>query len=799
MFPVANVHPAPNVGPEPKGLDAAAAAAVSGIAPAAPPPPDPYTDEQALLKFFTDCAKQCADRRTAFERVWWRLLLYLLGRQWIYYERGVNQWVDKRLQKWVPRPVTNKIAETLNTILSVFQSVSLGVNVRPNGGDTKAMVAADTANRYESPLRDDHDLSRVQDESDWWLVALGNVWWFTWWDYSGDSATKFVAWERCVACQKVHAPSAVKQAGDACPTCGSPILESAIDPTTQQPIGVSMSKGHGRTDVVSPLEVSFPPAYANPDDAPMVIRRRWRTKEYLQDRLPADQLAKIRWESMATERSLQLLRSLASLTEVGGMANTGVSGEPTETEGVQEAELWHKPCAKYPKGLCLRVIDATTDGDGILVSLPKEGVPGPLPYWAPDGKLIWPWLHTGYEKFGGRGWARSPLEHLIEKQNQLNQLDSLIQMIVQRTANPVWLEPKGSDVQKFTGEPGLVVKYNPLNAGGNVKPERIEGSNIPASLPRLREMILADLESLAGTYDIIKGQKPAGVQAFSAMQLLVERSQSRYGKVLEGRGITYRRWFRIALDMERAFGSDVRAYAIMGPNGNFLHQDFKKADLEGAIRVEVEDGSQMPKTALGTRAAIQQLQALGVIDPRNPETGYAILQKFGQTTLYPGLDAQVMGARRVTQAFEQWATSVEFIAQAPLPIAGPDGALVIDPQAGQPMTEAQPPMPSVPPPGQPKAWQNSEIYAAEFKKWASSDVMQDLMARRSEVEPYVSMMILAHEQILAAAQMAQQQTTDPNDKSRGKDGQGVGGGRAMANSQQESGKPGVSSNGSNAV
>jgi hypothetical protein len=797
MFPVANVTPTPSVGPEPPGLMASALQAFGlGPKPAAAAPPDPYTDDTDLLKTYAAASRRCNEKRVAFERVWWRLLLYLLGRQWIYFERSANQWVDKRLQRWIPRPVTNKIATTLNTILSVFQSVNLAVSCRPEGNAPNDIMAADTANKYEAPLRADHDWARVQDDADWWLTALGNVGLCTWWDYSGDSTSKFVEWEQCAACGKVFSPVAVKAAGDVCPECQNPILKAAVD-EQGQPIGQTFQSGHGRTDVVSPLEFSFPPTFTNPDDSDVIIRRRWRAKEYYEDRLPASMLDKIKWENMATERSLQMLRALASSTEISSAPNSmgGAGGDSGECLGTSEAELWMKPCKKYPKGLVLRVVDTTDDGDGIVLRLENEGLPGPLPDTAPDGRRTWPWIFIGYEKFGGRGWCRSPLEHLIEKQNQLNQIDSMMQMIIQRMANPVWLEPKGSEVTKFSGEPGLVVKYNAMAGGGNAKPERIEGANVPSSLPAIREMILSDIEDLAGTHDILKGSKPAGVEAFSAMQLLVERSQSRYGKVLEARGIAYRRWFKIALDMERKLGPEERAIAILGPNGGYTRESFKKAQLDGSIRIEVEDGSQMPKTALGNRAAVQQLQALGVIDTKNPETSYSILQLFGQTQLYPGLDAQVMGARRVQQAFEQWAAVVQFVAQPPATIAGPTGALVTDPITNAPMTQPQPPAPSTPPPGQIKPWMNSNVYLAEHMKWASGDIVQKLIVDRPEIEPFVEMLILQHQQQVAIEQAAQQQPQDPN----GKDGKGVGGGRAMTNSNQESGKPGVNTGAANAA
>jgi hypothetical protein len=831
MIGVTNAISPPDVGPNPPGLDAAVSRALD---PNATPdePKDPLQDDAKLLERFQKNARRCADRRVSFERVWWRLLLYLLGRQWIYFERAVGNWVDKRLQKWIPRPVTNKILETLDTILSVFQSVELAVAVRPEGATPSDITAAETASKYEAPLRTDHQWSRVQREADWWLGALGNTFLHVWWDYSGDSATAFVSYEQCAACKVTSSPVAVQKAGHMCPACGSPILNPATD-QNGQPVGETLRKGHGCTDACSPLEIAYPLAFSDPNDSDVIIRRRWRTKEYYESRLTPEQMAKIQWETVASERSLQLLRSLAATNEVSSLPNSSISGEPTEQEGVTESEMWEKPSKDFPQGLVLRVVN-TVGGDGasgMVLRLPEEGLPGPLPYKTADGRFLWTWLHTGYVKFGGRGWARSPLESLIEKQNQLNQIDSLIQLIVQRTANPVWLEPKGSEVTKFSGEPGLVVKYNPIAAGGNAKPERIPGEQVPSSLVSIREMILADIEQLAGTYDIMKGAKPAGVEAFSAMQLLVERSQSRYGTVLEARGATYRNWFKIALEMERQLGPDERATAIMGPNGAWQRSVFQKASLDGSIRIEVEDGSQMPKTSLGTRAAIQQLQGLGVIDAKNPETGYRILQVFGRTDLYPGLDAQVTGARREQEAFEQWAATVQFAPPTQAPMQGPTGAMITDPTTGQPVMRQVPPQPNAPPPGQLQAWHDSNVHLAEHLKWANGDSMQTLMTQKPAIMPFVTNMITQHQQHLAQTQppqpvkvqyqfkgedLADPQVREVFDRTEqvmsappapasmrgpapngngqpadrravGRDGHGVGAGRALHNSNQESG------------
>lgn len=779
--------PPPSSAPEP-GLLAKFASQLFGGGAGMPfagaaPPFDPYADDDKLKETWKHAHRQCFDRRATFERVWWRLLLYVLGRQWIYFDRGSGQWLDKRLQKWIPKPVTNKMAETVAAILSVFQGVQLAVACKPVGANPTDVQAAETANKYEGSLRVEHEMERVEMEQDFWLVTLGNCLLHCWWDINGAQGSyTFVPFEACVSCQQVSSPLEIQGAGNVCPQCGGQMFAQATDPTTGQPVGQKVQGGRGRTDTVSPLEVAVPPVYTNHDDAPLLVRLRWRTKEYAEDHYPEDFVKSITMEHNATERTLQLYRALNTATEIGSMPGSSMGGGDggQEIEGFTEYELWMKPCRKYPDGLVLRMAG---DGENAqIVRLPDQGLPGPLPLETPEGERVWPWVAMGYEHFGGRLWSRSPLEHLLEKQNQLNQIDSLIQLIIQRTANPVWLEPKGSEVKKFTGEPGLVVRYNPLIAGGNAKPERIEGSNVPSSLVKIREMILQDIEGLAGTYDIIKGNKPTGVEAFSALQLLVERSQSRYGPVLASRGKAYRRWFQIALEMERKWGPEERASAILGPNGAYTLQSFQKIALNGAIRFEVEDGSQMPKTSLGKRAAIEQLRNFGVLNTQNPDTAYRILQIFGQTDLWPGLDYDVKSALSEQDAFEQWAMTAQFA--PPQPVAGPTGALAVNPQTGQP--QMAPAQPNTPPPGQVELWHNNMVHAAEHRKWANGDTMQRLMQEKPEIKPFVTWMIQQHDLML---QMQAQQQAAMAAPPAGKDGKGIGGGRAMSNSNAESGNP----------
>ena len=120
-------------------------------------------------------------------------------------------------------------------------------------------------------------------------------------------------------------------------------------------------------------------------------------------------------------------------------------------------------------------------------------------------------------------------------------------------------------------------------------------------------MKVQDFNDQLGTTDPFKGGKPPGVEAFSAMQLLVERSQTRFTIPLEERGRGRQQWSLLALELERLYGPDERKFAVMGANGALTFEAFKHANITGDIELVVEDGLQQPKTNLGKRAAVQQL------------------------------------------------------------------------------------------------------------------------------------------------------------------------------------------------
>lgn len=785
--------------------------ASSDTAKPTPPPTSPgqpvgdYSDED-LLAIWKDVKLECVDPWPIFERQWHRNILYTLGRQWIEFYASVG-WRDKRMAQWVPRPVTNKCKETLQAIRAMFTAIKLSVNARPNGADPKNVSAASTADDLQPILHDNHCMNQVQTEADFWLIVCGNSFLHTYVDYDIKYGTVTDPSLTCADCGGEYKTTEIVETNDACPGCGSPNLTPAVD-EAGQPILNSSPKGRPTTTALSPLELTFMNSPVRFDDLPYVVRRRWREKRYYESHPTLkDLVPTISWQKSSTDPSLQLFKNLGRYNDMGigvlpSSLSGGLSGASFE-EGITEYEVWMKPTATYPEGLVFRVI-GDKDSPMIVHLEDTEALPGPLPYKDASGTPLFTFAHAGYEHVGGRVLASGPLDVIIQKQDQLNQLDSSILLTTNRMANPVWMMPKGAEPTKVTGMPGLVIEWNAMAFGGTAKPERLEGMGPHPSMFTIREQYLRDIEELAGTFDIIKGQKPTGIEAFSALQLLVERSQARFASVFTSRGEAYKNWFKFAVELEREFGPDETTKAVMSPARRWTFETFKRAQLNGDVAMIVEDGSSVPKTSLGMRAALDHASQLGMVNLTDPDQQYEALKLMGLTKMVPGLDVQVQSALQKQEAFEEWAANPQAVQQSLMQsqqeMMQYQQTLATTQQQSLETAQAGVQAPAPPPPPSLNAhnplkwlpWFTAIVHRQEFLKWANSDNIRDLLAQ----QPLLEALLVAHLQEIEQAMVQQAQLGMMVAAGGMPEKPMEGGGRAMSNSNNESSK-GITPKGSN--
>ena len=747
--------------------------------------------DKAALDYFAKARKECFSDRWIYERKWTRNIHYVDLRQWLGAYSRSGGWQEPKLGRGVPRPVTAIPKTSVQAIRSLFTSVKFAPSIRPTSQNPDSVTTAATADRLIPLLYDVHEMSQTMLESDWNYIVLGNTVLHTWWDSTAMYGSDEIPYEQCATCGQTLRSDQIAQGNQTCPHCQGAQFSMLMDPATGKPKADKVPHGCARTTALSPLEIAFPLQRPRWADVEKVIRLRWRTREeYEADpELDPAWVKSLQWQRTPTERSLQIFRSLPLQDETQARPATyGLSGGSSEEgEGLPEYELWCRPSAKHPEGYVLRVV-----GDGepkIVHKEQSEGLPGNIPYHDSEGRPLFTFAHAAYEHNGGRVLGSGALDPAIPDIDALNRYDSVLEMIQMRMGSPQWIVPNGVDTQwlgEAPGLPGMVLKFNSLIAGTHGEPKRLDGIGPTPSAFQLRELKIRAIEEAIGMYDILKGNRPLNVEAFSALQLLKEEGQSRFGTALRSRANLLQEWATFALELERQFGPDVRTLTVMSPTTGYAFQTYKKADLKGAISIVLEDGSLMSKTSLGRRATIQHLHGMQAINLADPEQMFAVFQAFGEPELAPGLNSDMQSALKKQKAFEDWVLSGA-MEQAILATNG-------DPVAME-MLQRSPAYPL-----SWKMWYHPEVHRTQWLRWCNSDKAAEIFKKYPEAVDLAAMhlqliAVAIHEKMLGVldpSAIPEDTTIDPpppgaGPKSAPKAPEQAGAARAMQNSNQESG------------
>ena len=234
---------------------------------------------------------------------------------------------------------------------------------------------------------------------------------------------------------------------------------------------------------------------------------------------------------------------------------------------------------------------------------------------------------------------------------------------------------------------------------------------------------------------------------------------------------------------------------VLTPARKWTFQTFKRADLRGNVSVVVEDGSTMPKTSLGLRAAVEHANGLGLLNMHDPDVQYKALQLFGLSKMVPTLDIHMQAALQKQDAFQKWVVN-KAVVNAAVAIAQEQQVVYEDALSKWNQTTSQQlagstdpssplpaPLPMPPPPpsmldGTPLKWQpwyNAQIHLQEFLKWANDDAIRQLMVQN----PVVEQLLRMHMQEIVAAMPVQTELAPPPPTPQGA-------GMAMRNSNKNS-------------
>ncbi|MFQ5493629.1 MAG: hypothetical protein ACE5DX_05740 [Candidatus Dojkabacteria bacterium] len=384
--------------------------------------------------------------------------------------------------------------------------------------------------------------------------------------------------------------------------------------------------GENYTDVLSPFEMYGDLSVPNLEDQEKIILVRRRDMEYIKRMYGFE--AK---EDEGNDIGQKYLESLGYISADLGLGDYAYFRDHRILRATVK-RIYVRPNEDWPEGLY-----AVQAGDRLAEAMP-------LPQTV-EGKPFIPIVQAKFDAIPGAFYGKTPMNDIVPKQLQRNRLESLMELISIRMANPVWMMPEGTRMGSFSGEPGAILRYNQVG-DKSTPPQRIPGEQITQSLFNWLEKIDSDIEELASMFDAIKGKAPYSGAPGVVVDQLIEQGMNRFGPTLRGIGETWRQWMQQQIEMYRAYGDDEKIASTMGDNKRWKFSKFSRADFDGAVNVRIETDSVVPRSEAAQTDKIMNAIQTGLIDLSDPMDRHKILKKINLGSLSSLIDENVTSAVR---------------------------------------------------------------------------------------------------------------------------------------------------------
>lgn len=272
---------------------------------------------------------------------------------------------------------------------------------------------------------------------------------------------------------------------------------------------------------------------------------------------------------------------------LGSRQERGAAGR----RGIRTREYWSRP--GVDDGKAKHVVYTVGGGGEVLL---EEISPYPfLPYAMFSGPP------------SGRFWPDAPIKDGISPQTEKNKTISQIAENAERFGNPARARSvesleQGSDWQ---GLPGEEVIYHVLTGGEADIPGFITPPEMPAYVQNRLTQIDDSLNATLNQATVSQGEVPQGVTAASAINLLLEASNTVLGDDIKEGLSGLLDVGRMLLWQVRKFAHDDRLAQIAGEDSHFDVYSFTGEALGDCSGDEIDIGSEQAQSVAAKQAGIQ--------------------------------------------------------------------------------------------------------------------------------------------------------------------------------------------------
>lgn len=582
-------------------------------------------DTEQLAKDIESHYKKDSAAKQQLSYHWERNALMLDGKQWLVYDGnqatgGIWKKLDvMRSNEYIPRPVTNYLFDAYQTLKSYVIKNKPRSTVYPNTSSFKDKMAAKIGD-----LCIEANMERLREQANYeyaaaCLVCYGTIFKKDYWD-----TTPLVM---------AKVPKMIQQP-QTDPTSGQVIGMQEVQAMDDQgqPLFDELPLGDCNTDIVEPYRIAMDPLANDIHKIRWIMEYSIQPVSWVKDVYNKQEPGYTGLASeVGEETTLQgSLRRFYALKTSSGV-KTGVDGqfssgsEETLSNSCVVKEYYERPSATYNKGRMVVVADG------------KCLYAGDSPYTGPELGDWHPYSECRWEIVPGRFWGKSPLDAACEIQKQINSIDAVIVLTRKTMAIPQKLIPMSAGIAHggWTGRPGQEVFYR--DTAGGVAPSTIPAVGVDGTVFQERAQRVEDLKTVTGAIDILKGDKPNGITAASALELLYEVGTGKLFPILD-------RWKNFVESSQKK-QLKIIAKFYKEPRPDFIRllrsknselsdqaiSQFIGTDLYDNCNVVVEAGSNITKLQAAKKQELREAAQTGVLGLDQPQNRIEYQRQMGIT------------------------------------------------------------------------------------------------------------------------------------------------------------------------
>jgi hypothetical protein len=588
-------------------------------------PPDKAASDLIKAQYSTARYNIQRDYYSGLYRFWSRSILFLLGKQWLLWNKTTKQWTpEKNVPKWRQQPVTNLVYRFYKNALAKLTKQRPAFDCVPPSGDADDRAAAELGNALLKFWWRLLKMPQFLQRSIGWMLSTGNAWAMVDWDPEAGVITPLkTAYTRKTGKKNDTTGEDEEETIEGVPADkdGDPILKDDGNPDMDAEPH-KMAQGEISVQLISPFSVRMNPEAESVEDATefyigtikpsAVFEKQWD--------IPPSTLPGVGNDEQVTIMDIISAASTGT-TGVLGFFN-GSDNSMAKGQRSMEIRYYAKPDDDYPEGRHWITVD------GRMV-LPEEELPNG--FWPP--MVVYQDLAPP-----GQAIAMGPVGQLTPIGEAYNTINGKIQENnVTMAMGGKWLLSPEDKSLAIDSDPGQKIVSKGYAAGK--PPMQLEPKGLPEQVYQERERIMQDFQFVSGMSEVDLGGKPEGVSSGRGFLVLQEASDSTWGPTLQNQESFLEEVGRRMLVIAHRKYTEERTVKIGGENGVWQFRAFKGADLTDSMEVQVQSGSSFPwSRAARQDTAMSLISSLpGLVT--NPQTGEVDVQKLGRLTDVGGLDA----------------------------------------------------------------------------------------------------------------------------------------------------------------